>query len=78
VVSSKGVALAGANVAGTGATCTNSGTNGAYTCSLALGWGGSIAATLTGYTFAPAQITYSTLTASLVNQNFAATLVTQK
>jgi Metallo-peptidase family M12B Reprolysin-like len=75
VSTAAGQPLAGAVLSGTGATCKASGANGAYTCSMAPGWSGSLSASLAGYTFAPASIAFSTIAANSPNQNFQATAV---
>ena len=59
-----------------GASCSNSGSNGVYSCSVSAGWSGSLTPTLGGYTFTPTPRSFSNVQASAANQNFAATLLT--
>lgn len=75
VVSAGGKPLAGIRItpSASGATCTASAANGSYSCILPSGWSGSLTPSLTGFTFAPAAIPLSGVTASLASQNFVAT-----
>lgn len=75
VVSQGGQPLAGIRISpsAAGVTCTASAANGAYSCLLPNGWSGTLTPSLAGFTFAPAAIPLSDVTASLASQNFAAT-----
>lgn len=70
-----GQPLAGATLTGAGAACGASGSSGAYSCSVAPGWSGTLTASLAGYTFAPASLGFSTVVANAANQNFKATAI---
>jgi hypothetical protein len=72
VVSLNGAALANVTVSGTGASCTPSGTNGAYACTVAAGWSGTLTPVRAGYGFTPGSRSYTALSASQAAQNFAA------
>lgn len=53
-----------------GGSCTTSGSNGLYTCTVPYGWSGKVTPVLTGKTFAPASLSYSYVQAGLTNQNY--------
>lgn len=64
-----GVAFAASN----GGTCTSSNASGQYSCTVPLGWTGSVTPTLSGYSFTPAARSYSALQLNQTAQDFAAT-----
>lgn len=78
VVALNGAALANVTItpSAAGASCSNSGSNGVYSCSVPAGWSGSLTPTLGGYAFTPTSLSFSNVQASAANQNFAATLLT--
>jgi hypothetical protein len=72
------VALNGAGLGGVGfaasngASCANSNSAGLYTCSVPQNWSGTIAPSLSGYSFTPASRAYSTVSANQASQDYAA------
>ncbi len=65
-----GVALTATN----GVSCTATAGAGQYSCTVPLGWSGSVTPTLSGYAFAPASRSYSNVAADQTLQTFAATV----
>ncbi len=59
---------------GTAQTAT-AGSDGAYSFTVSTNWSGTITPTLTGYTFTPINITYTTLTTDQIAQNYIATII---
>ena len=71
-----GSGLAGVAVMATmGATCTSTASNGQYSCTVPAGWSGTLTPTLGGYTFTPANRSYSTVSVSQAGQDYTATVV---
>ncbi len=75
MVSSGRKALSGVAVSGNGATCTSSGSNGVYSCTVPSGWSGSLVPSRSGYAFTPASRTYTSVNSAQTGQNYAATRV---
>ncbi len=69
-VSVGGAPLAGAVVMGPKAVCTASDFAGNYSCAVAAGWTGTLAAYLDGYAFSPATREFAALGANQTGQNF--------
>src|SRR5262249_5855342 len=66
-----GAAFAGGAVgAGAGTSCTASGAQGAYSCTVPAGWSGSVTPSLTGYTFSPGSTSYTAVVANQSAQDF--------
>jgi hypothetical protein len=75
-VTLSGVALGGVSFAATnGGNCTASDATGSYSCTAPQGWSGTVTPSLSGYTFAPASLSYSNLAANQASQNYAATSI---
>ncbi|MBK7262639.1 MAG: S8 family serine peptidase [Rubrivivax sp.] len=75
-VTLNGTALSSVSLAGTnGVSCTPSNAAGQYNCTVPSGWSGSVTPSLSGYTFAPASRSYSSVLANQTAQNYAAAAV---
>ncbi|MFQ5356497.1 MAG: S8 family serine peptidase, partial [Mariprofundaceae bacterium] len=65
--------LSGVSFSGTGgAICNPSNASGNYTCTVSQGWSGRIAPALAAYTFTPASISYTNVTADQMLQDYTA------
>jgi hypothetical protein len=74
-VTSSGAGLAGvAMTASAAGSCTSSNGAGAYACTVAPGWTGSVTPSLTGYTFAPVSRSYGNVTANATGQDYVASV----
>jgi len=78
-VTAAGAPLAGVQLAAPKATCSTTDGSGNYACQVAVGWSGTLAPYLTGFTFVasgdaqkPAAVTFTTLGANQAGVNFAA------
>ena len=60
---------------GSGGSCTTSNASGQYTCTVPLGWSGTLAPSLGGYSFTPASRSYSNVTANQGAQDYAAAVI---
>ncbi|MDD5296301.1 MAG: M12 family metallo-peptidase [Rhodocyclaceae bacterium] len=60
----------GTSPSGTAASCSASGSNGAWACTVPIDWTGTITPTATGTSFTPTSISFTGLFTSQVNQNF--------
>jgi len=77
VVASKGTPLANVTItpSTTSATCSKSGSNGVYSCTVPANWSGSLTPSLSGYQFLPIALTFSNVTTSAAQKNFEASLL---
>ncbi|WP_295888562.1 S8 family serine peptidase [uncultured Thiohalocapsa sp.] len=67
---SDGQPLGGVTVSG--ADCTTTDAAGLYSCQVAAGWSGTLAPTLAGYDFTPAQLSFTDVAVDQANQDFTA------
>jgi RHS repeat-associated protein len=75
--SAGGLPLPNVVVSGTnGAACGNSNASGHYTCTVLAGWSGTLTPALSGYTFTPADRSYTNVGAPQTAQDFAAAVNT--
>ena len=77
-VTLNGSALSGVSLTATGGvSCSSTNTSGNYACTVPQGWSGTVTPSLSGYTFTPISLTYSSVAANQTAQNYvAATLPT--
>ena len=59
-----------------GPTCSTTNSAGQYSCTVPLNWSGSVTPSATGYSFGPANRSYTNVTAAQSAQSFTATLAT--
>ena len=76
-VTFNGAALSGVSLAATGGvSCSSTNTSGSYACTVPQGWSGTVAPSLSGYTFTPTSLSYSNVTTNQTAQNYVAAVVT--
>ena len=75
VVATRGKAVANVSIAAStpGVSCSNSGSNGIYSCTVPAKWSGNLTPNLSGYQFTPSSHSFSILSASISQKNFEAT-----
>jgi len=74
-----GGGLSGVNLGGTvGASCTATDGSGAYSCTVPVGWSGTLTPQAAGYTFTPASRGYSNVTADQGSQDYTASVLTDR
>ena len=80
VVTTKGKAVANVPILAStpGVSCSNSGGNGVYSCTVPANWSGNLTPSLSGYQFTPGSYSFSQMSASVSQKNFEATAVTVK
>jgi hypothetical protein len=72
-VTSAGTPLGNVSFTASGASCTSSNANGAYTCTVPKSWTGTVTPSLNGYTFTPASTNYTTpVQGNQSGQNYSA------